>query len=131
MIRMLLITWPHGCCDAGSSAAARPILRRGHGMDRFEQTRKVKGIVVAQLRGDVFNRQGGLRQQAAGPVHAQSDKKVNGRAAHPPLEKREIMGGGNAGQRGQLGHLQRLVEVIEHVGDAILYLLAVIQRRRR
>ena len=118
-------------CDVRSSAEARPILRRGHSMDRFEQARKVKGVVVAQLGGNVFDGQGGLRQQPAGPVHAQMDKKVNGRAAHPPLEKGEIMGGGDAGQGRQLGHFQRLVQMFEHVGDALLYLLAVIQRRRR
>jgi len=100
----------------------QPIFGGRHPVDGFENARKVEGVIVTERGGDFLHAHHRLVQKTAGVPHAQANEAVNGRAAGLPFEQREEMGGGNIGLCGERGHLQRLVQVPHHVGNALFYL---------
>ena len=100
----------------------QPILTGRNVVDGFENAGKVKGIIVAERGGDFLDAQYRLVQQMAGVLHAQPDEIVNGRAANLAFEERKKMRWGNICLGGERGHLQRLVQMPQHVGNALLNL---------
>jgi len=100
----------------------QPILTGRNVVDGFENAGKVEGIVVAERGGDFLHAHHRLVQQTAGVLHAQANEAVNGRAAGLPFEQREEVGRGNICLGGERGHLQRLVQMPQHVGDALFNL---------
>jgi len=96
----------------------QPIFAGGDMVDRFEDARKIKRIVVAQRRSDFLDAGGSGIKQMRGMLHPQADKVINRRPAGLTLEQRKIMGGRNIHLGRENRDLQGLVQMLRHVGDA-------------
>lgn len=86
-------------------------------MNRLEDSGEIELVVVAEAGGDFLDAAGGGIQQLTGMVHAQADKKVNRRAANLLFKEGKIVGGRDIGVGRQGGDLQRLVQMLGHIGD--------------
>lgn len=100
----------------------QPILAGRDVIDGFENARKIEGVVVAERGGNFLHAHHCLVQQTAGMLHAQVDEIVNRRATDLAFEQCKEVGHGNICLGSERGHLQRLVQVPQHVGDALFNL---------
>jgi hypothetical protein len=125
-------TWPgllqilffHVRQDCGffrSHVAGQPdaVFTGGHPIDRFKNSGEIELILIAQGSCHLFHTQARLLEQLAGTVHPQMNKKVNRCVTGRVFKQGEKVGRRNPDERGERGHLQRLVQMLLHVSDAL------------
>jgi len=97
-----------------------PVLTGRNTIYCLERPRKIKRVVVAEGRGDFFDIQRCAVKQAAGILHAQMDEKVDRRASRQTLEQSRVMGRRDVHDASQSRNVQGLVQVLQHVRNALL-----------